>query len=136
MPNLANTLPRFRRGGQVRCTSASIPDVEETYCVLISWPFWMRGAETGVNENSVAMGNEAVFTNVTKQKKGLLDMDLLRLGLERSRDADDYANTLTVFTLAPCSLSAANTFPDVSSGIIRQLSASLVPPALDRTPPS
>jgi len=97
-PNEAQVVeyhPRLRRGGRVKCTYITIPDVDETRSVLISRPYWMWGAEMGVNENGVAIGNEAVFTNVAHERDGLIGMDLLRLGLERSRDADEGLRVIT-----------------------------------------
>lgn len=76
-------------GGAVRCTYITIPQARHTCAVLLSRPFWMFGAEMGVNEHGVAIGNEAVFT---KEKyhtanDALLGMDILRLALERSTNA-------------------------------------------------
>lgn len=73
----------------VRCTYIEIPQVRHTYALLLSRPFWMFGAEMGVNENGVAIGNEAVFTKEPYHKKNdaLLGMDILRLALERSKTA-------------------------------------------------
>ncbi len=79
----------FKPGSQVECTHISIPQVEKTFTVLLSKPFWMWGAEMGVNEHSVAIGNEALFTRIPAGKEpGLIGMDLLRLALERSRNAE------------------------------------------------
>lgn len=73
----------------LRCTYIEVPQVAHTYEVLLSKPFQMWGAEMGVNEHGVVIGNEAVFTRVpfAKKNNGLTGMDLLRLALERSRTA-------------------------------------------------
>jgi secernin len=75
-------------GSTVRCTYIDIPQVSETYAVLLAKPFWIWGAEMGANEKGVAIGNEAVFTKVPSDKKpGLIGMDFLRLALERAATA-------------------------------------------------
>jgi len=72
-------------GAGVQCTYIRIPQVKETHAVTLSQPFWMWGAEMGVNEHGLVIGNEAVFTKVPANKTpALLGMDLLRLGLERA----------------------------------------------------
>jgi len=80
-----------RDGTMVQCTYIKIPQVRHTYAALLSRPFWMFGAEMGVNEYGVAIGNEAVFTKEKYHKKNdaLLGMDMLRLALERSRTAKE-----------------------------------------------
>ena len=75
-------------GSKLKCTYIEIPQVEQTFRVLLSKPFWIWGAEMGTNEFGVTIGNEAVFTRIPYEKKpGLIGMDFLRLALERSRTA-------------------------------------------------
>lgn len=77
-------------GSSVKCTYIEIPQVERTYTVLLSRPFWMWGAEMGANEHGVVIGNEAVFTRIPYEKQpGLTGMDLLRLALERAQTAEE-----------------------------------------------
>lgn len=69
----------------LKCTYIEIPQVETTHAVLLSKPFWMWGAEMGVNEHGLVIGNEAVYSKIPANKEpALLGMDLLRLALERA----------------------------------------------------
>lgn len=82
--------PRRRHpaGETTRCQYITIPQVEETWEVVGSRPYWLWGFEMGVNEWGVAIGNEAVLSREPYEEAGLIGMDLVRLGLERGRTAD------------------------------------------------
>ena len=80
----------YAAGEKVQCTYIKIPQAAHTYRVLLSKPYWMWGAEMGVNEKGVAIGNEAVFTKMKPGKEpSLIGMDILRLALERSASAEE-----------------------------------------------
>lgn len=100
-PNEAHHLLRIPRashspGSMVQCTYIEIPQVEETFEVLLAKPFWIWGAEIGANEHGVAIGNEAVFAKVPYGKEaGLIGMDFIRLALERARTAQEALDVIT-----------------------------------------
>ncbi|UJG40549.1 MAG: C69 family dipeptidase [Candidatus Heimdallarchaeum aukensis] len=79
----------------VRTTYLNIPQVEETYEVLLLKPFWIWGCEMGSNEFGVTIGNEAVWTKMPYRKIGLLGMDLMRLALERTKTASEALTLIT-----------------------------------------
>lgn len=78
----------------LEATYIALPQAKETLGVLLSRPVWMWGAEIGVNEAGVAIGNEAVFTKGPYGKPALTGMDLLRLALERAESAESAVDTM------------------------------------------
>ena len=90
-PNEAQILeviPRQKHEEEsVRLTYVEFPQVGETYAVILSRPWWIWGAEMGVNEFNLAIGNTAVFTKEKIPEKGILGMDMIRLALERTKTA-------------------------------------------------
>ncbi len=85
----------YARGAELRCTYLTIPQVGETYRVMGHSPWWVWGFEHGVNEYGVAIGNHTVFSREpVEQAPGLIGMDLVRLGLERGRDAREALETI------------------------------------------
>ena len=81
--------------GLVQCTYLAIPQVKETFGIIIGRPFWMWGAEMGANEKGVVIGNEAVWTRMPlNRENGLTGMDILRLALERSATAQQALETI------------------------------------------
>lgn len=83
-------------GPTVRATHVAIPDAG-SMGVVGSRPTWMWGLEHGVNEHGVAIGNEKVWTvdDPRAVPPSLLGMDLVRLGLERGRSADEALDAVT-----------------------------------------
>jgi dipeptidase len=95
-PNEAQSIlhvPRMEhpKDSILKTTYIEIPQTSTTFEIFLSKPFHMWGAEMGVNEFGVCIGNEAVFTNlkISKMNNGLTGMDLIRLALERSKTAKD-----------------------------------------------
>jgi len=83
-------------GQRLKCTYIEIPPAEETFEVMLCQPFWMWGAESGANDQGVAIGNEAVWTKVPHEPNdALLGMDLVRLGLERGATARTSMDVIT-----------------------------------------
>jgi secernin len=82
-------------GTRVRCTYIDIAQVAETARVIGSKPYWCWGFEHGLNEHGVAIGNHSVFSKDPLAATGLIGMDLVRLGLERGRTAEQAVDTIT-----------------------------------------
>jgi secernin len=83
-------------GGSLRTQYLELDDAGAA-AVLLSQPAWLWGAEHGVNEHRVAIGNEKVWTvdDPAAAPPALLGMDLVRLALERSGSADEALEHLT-----------------------------------------
>lgn len=73
----------------VRCQYIEIPQARRTARVLGSKPIWLWGFEHGINEHGLAIGNETIFARESPGESGLLGMDLVRLGLERSSSVEE-----------------------------------------------
>jgi len=85
-----------RAGPELRTQYLTVAD-SDAYAFIGSRPTWLWGVEHGVNEHGVAIGNEKVWT-VDRPRdlaRALLGMDLVRLGLERARTADEALTRIT-----------------------------------------
>lgn len=92
----------YESGSRLKLAYTEISQVKETYLTIGSSPFWCWGYEQGINEHGVVIGNEAIFTKDLKgnesdfaKEKGIIGMELVRLGLERAKTAQE---ALTVIT--------------------------------------
>jgi len=88
-----------RRDRAVHATYIEVePRRDDTIGCLLSRPRWCWGAEHGVNEAGVAIGNEAIYTTLDPRSAppALIGMDLVRLGLERADTAAAAVEVITV----------------------------------------
>lgn len=85
---------RHTPGSLVMCQYIAIPQVERTWEVIGSRPCWLWGFEMGVNECSVAIGNEAVHTREPDEEIALIGMDIVRLALERAASAEEAVSVI------------------------------------------
>ena len=79
-------------GGRRLC----VPDAG--YAMVLSCPTWMEGAEMGVNEKGVAIGNEAVFSKFPAAPDGVLGMDFLKAALMAAASATEARDALIALT--------------------------------------
>ncbi|HWD54334.1 MAG TPA: C69 family dipeptidase [Acidimicrobiales bacterium] len=87
---------RSSAGCSLRTQYLTIGDTG-AHAALLSGPTWLWGAEHGVNEHGVAIGNERVATthDAAAAAPALIGMDLVRLGLERARTAAEAVDVMT-----------------------------------------
>lgn len=75
-------------GSMVKTTRIEVEQAPHTYATLLSKPSWIWGAEIGINEKGVVIGNEAVISkDMSTTDVALLGMDVLRIALERADSA-------------------------------------------------
>lgn len=92
--------PSRRDSRDISTTHISVaPSAGRTLSCVLSLPEWCWGAEHGVNEAGVAIGNETIYTidDPRQAPDALIGMDLVRLALERaptSREAVDVMEQL------------------------------------------
>jgi secernin len=86
---------RASAGGTLRTQYLAIGDTG-AHATFLSCPTWLWGAEHGINEHGVAIGNERVSTthDAAAAKPALIGMDLVRLGLERARTAAEAVDVM------------------------------------------
>lgn len=74
----------------------ALEDKGFAYCASV--PCWMDGAEMGVNEWGVAIGNEAVFSRFSRAKNGVPGMVFIKAALMSSKTAEEALQLLITLT--------------------------------------
>lgn len=106
-------------GEQVAVQCLEVPQTRQTYTVLGSQPVGFWGYSHGVNEHGIAVGCTTLRSKLTCDKPALLGTDLVRLALERSRNAHQAADLITdlierhgqgIFPNAPPQVEGDNAF--------------------------
>jgi dipeptidase len=90
--------PQRRDPSPIKATHIEVAAFDRrTIGCLVSRPAWCWGAEHGVNEAGVAIGNEAIYTTLDPRSAtpALIGMDLVRLGLERGDSARHAVEVIT-----------------------------------------
>lgn len=82
-------------GSKLKISQHEIEQAEHTNALLGLQPYYIWGLEIGVNEYGVSIGNEAEHSPVPPDIEGILGMDLVRLGLERGKTAEEALNVIT-----------------------------------------
>ena len=83
-------------GGYSGTQFIDVPQVGHTYRHVGSKPYWCAGYEHGFNEHQVVIGNEALPSKLKEAKTPkLVGMEVLRIGLERSRSAQEAVDVIT-----------------------------------------
>lgn len=96
----------FAAGEKLELAYVTIDQAEKRYTTFGSSPYWCWGYEEGMNEFGVTIGNEAVYSkDLTENteseeagqpvERGILGMELLRLGLERGKTAREALKVMT-----------------------------------------
>jgi len=93
--NLVHIIHQIHSEENLECTYIEIPQIAETFEVILCQPYWIWGSEMGANEWGVVIGNEAVHSKEFIGSPALIGMDLLRLGLERGQTARGALEVIT-----------------------------------------
>lgn len=90
-PQVVCRIPAVRgdASAMVQTTYVRIAQVPDRHAAILSRPAWLWGAEMGANEHGLIIGNTALYTRLASAEPGLIGMDLLRLALERCRQAEE-----------------------------------------------
>ena len=89
--------PRIKNQSKyTQCQFIKIPSSKISYAHVGSKPFWCWGYEHGFNEYQVVIGNEGLGTHVpSSPSPKLIGMEIVRLALERSKNAKDAVKVIT-----------------------------------------
>jgi hypothetical protein len=95
-PQVVESFGARPSGGVLHTQYLELPD-SGAAAFIGSRPTWLWGVEHGLNEHGVAIGNEKIWTigRPRTRPPALLGMDIVRLGLERSRTADEALQAMT-----------------------------------------
>ena len=84
------------QGGFSGTQFVDVPQVDHTNRHVGSKPYWCEGYEHGFNEHQVVIGNEALPSLLPESNEPkLVGMEVLRLGLERSKSAEEAVDVIT-----------------------------------------
>ena len=86
-------------GGFSGTQFVDVPQAAHTYRHVGSKPYWCAGYEHGYNEHQVVIGNEALPSLLIEASDPkLVGMEVLRLGLERSKSAEEAVDIIAGLT--------------------------------------
>lgn len=126
-PLVYNAAKNWPADAEIDLVRTKIPQAPRTYATLGSSPYWSWGYEEGINEYSVAIGNEAIWTKELAAdaaahragkgpKFGPNGMDLVRLGLERGRTARESLDAIAAVVARHGQFGSASPTRGISGG--------------------